>query len=377
MNKEAFGMEAFYFDGRSSKQHRVRLEAAAGSLCLHGPEGERRFAFADIKISEPQGRAPRVLHFPEGDCCEIAQGAALDALLEALGYRKSFVMRLQGNWPLSLGALICVIMILAAAYQWGLPWGAEVAAPHIPIQPMRQLSDAALRHMEEGELLLPSKLPITRQEKLQAGFARLVALDPELAAYAPNPRLVLRRAPSIGPNAFAMPGGQVVLFDELANLTNDEEALAVLAHELGHVSRRHSMRQLIQSSAVSAVLAAYFGDVSTATAALAGMAVEANYSREMEIEADAYGGAILRRQSKSPMLLASALEKMERWASKKQEREDSEESEDDAEGEDVEEGEETAGGDVGDGEEEGGARFPGWLSSHPDTRERIRRLQGL
>ncbi|GHT89795.1 peptidase M48 [Betaproteobacteria bacterium] len=352
-------MEAFYFDGRSSKRHTVRLEATAGRLCLHdAPEGEQHFDYTEVKISEPQGRAPRVLGFPDGACCEVAQGAELDALLETLGYRESFVMRLQGNWPVSLFALICVILIMAAGYQWGLPWGAEIAAPHIPLKPMRQLSDAAMRQMD-GEILHSSKLSRARQENLQGGFDRLVALDPELAAYAPHPRLYFRSAPDIGPNAFAMPGGQVVLFDELAEELTDDEALAVLAHELGHLNRRHSIRELIQSSATGAVLAAYFGDVSVAVTTLAALALNMNYSREMELEADAYGAVALSRQNKSPLLLANALEKLERSARYVGDDDEDEDTDEDNSAE----------------EDESGS--PGWLSSHPDTRERIRRLKEL
>jgi Zn-dependent protease with chaperone function len=355
---------AFYFDGRSSKRHSVNLEATAGRLCLHGLDDERHFDFAEVKISEPQGRAPRVLSFPDGDCCEVAQGAELDALLKALGYRESFVMRLQGNWPVSLGALVCVILILAAAYQWGLPWAAEIAAPHIPLKPMQKLSDAALRQMDEQGMLHPSKLPLVRREKLQGGFERLVALDPELAAYAPNPHLYFRSA--FMPNAFAMPGGQVVLFDELAEELTDDEVLAVLAHELGHLNRRHSLRELIQSSVTGAVLATYFGDVSAAAASLATLALKMHYSRDMELEADAYGAAAMRRQNKSPMLLASALEKLERSARYDDDDEDDEEDEDSDSDED----------DSADEDEEEGSSF-GWLSSHPETRERIRRLKEL
>jgi Zn-dependent protease with chaperone function len=364
-------LESIYFDGSSTKPYPTRLETRAGRLCFHGPEGERSYAFADLRISEPQGRAPRVLQFPDGGGCEVAQGAELDALLEELGYRESFVMRLQNRWPLSLGALVAVVLILVAAYRWGLPWGAEVAAPYFPIRPMQKLSDTALHQLDEQKILQPSELSFKQQENLRAGFARLVALDPELAVYAPNPRLIFRSAPDIGPNAFAMPSGQIVLFDELAKITDDEETLAVLAHELGHLNRRHSMRQLIQSSAVGAVLAAYFGDVSTIVAGLAGMALDANYSRDMEMEADAYGAAALRRQNKSPMLLASALEKLERSADDNKDAEDSEDEEYENTDEDVDR-------DDGDGgEDEDKASFPGWLSSHPDTQERIRRLQGL
>ncbi|MDD3481475.1 M48 family metallopeptidase [Azovibrio restrictus] len=333
-------MEAAYFDGRSSRRQRVRLRAEAGFLLLAGEGVERRVPLAGLEISEPQGRAPRTLRFADGAYCEAPQDAALLALLEELGHRESTTVRLQGGWRWSIGALAAIVLVLAGFYQWGLPWGAQVVAPLIPAAALEQVSNQTLTALDKG-MLKESRLPREYQERLTRGFLALAAADPALKPYRKSLKLHFRSAPRIGPNAFALPDGQVVLFDELVQMpASDAEVLAVLAHELGHVRERHGLRQLIQSSVVAAFTAAYLGDVSSLAAGLSTLALTSKYSRDMEREADDYAATTLRRQGHSPAELGSALEKLARAHADEE------------------------------GEEEG----KDWLSSHPDTRERIRRL---
>jgi Zn-dependent protease with chaperone function len=210
---------------------------------------------------------------------------------------------------------------------------------------MRTLSDKALEQLDK-HLLKPSQLPEERKQKLRNAFQTLSRADALLAPYGAGLFLDFRSAPRIGPNAFALPGGQVILLDELANLCeDDEELLAVLAHELGHLNGRHSIRLLIQSSAVAAVAAAWFGDVSYALTAVSAALLNSAYSRDMEREADLYAGALLRRLGKSPARLADALERMETFYRAKRDQ----------------------------GRK--GENYLDWLSSHPGTGERIRRLR--
>jgi Zn-dependent protease with chaperone function len=101
----------------------------------------------------------------------------------------------------------------------------------------------------------------------------------------------------VGPNAFALPDGTVVATDELVELAHDdEEVLAVLAHEIGHVHHRHSLRMALQSSTVLLLISAYLGDVTqltTISTALPGVYANASYSRELETEADTFALAYL------------------------------------------------------------------------------------
>jgi Zn-dependent protease with chaperone function len=151
--------------------------------------------------------------------------------------------------------------------------------------------------------LQPSKLPPARQAEIGERIGAFAARHGELPRY----KIHFRSAPAIGPNAFALPNGDVVIFDELLKLaTDDSEIVAVVAHELAHVAHHHGLRQLLQSAVVSAVAAAYFGDVSSAAAGLAAMVLESRYSREFEFEADAFAGRLLLADGAS----TAALERM-------------------------------------------------------------------
>ncbi|MCL2075471.1 MAG: M48 family metallopeptidase [Betaproteobacteria bacterium] len=347
-------LEAHYFDGQSSRRRPARLSKSHAGLLIENEDGgQRAIPIADIRVSEPQGAAPRTLRF-EGDnaFCEVAQGAGFDALLLELGYRAPTIVHMQSRWRWVLASLLGVILVFVAGYLWGLPWGAKVIAPHVPVAAMRPISEAALEQLDEY-LLKPSAMPEERREKLQAGFLRLAALDPELTAYDDYISLNFRSSPGIGPNAFVFPDGQIVLLDELANLhDDDDEILAVLAHELGHLRGRHGVRQLIQSSVVAAVAAAWLGDISFAAVTLGSALLSSGYSRDMEREADDYAAELLRRQGKSPELLVNALEKLEMAYRKKMSASDREK----------------------EGKED---KFLDWISSHPNTDERIRRLRCL
>ncbi|MDR0717819.1 MAG: M48 family metallopeptidase [Azoarcus sp.] len=363
-------LDAHYFDGHSSRRHSVSLAAGEGCLLLDSPDGMRIIPVADIRVSEPQGNAPRTLRFAGGDAfCEAGQGPEFDALLAALGYRNPVAVRLQGRWRWALICLGAIFLTLVACYFWGLPWGAKVIAPHVPISAMHSISEAALAQLD-GSLLKPSTLPEERRRKLSEGFQTLAAADPDLAPFGDRLALNFRAAPRIGPNAFAFPGGQIVLFDELVRLhDDDEEIFAILAHELGHLSKRHGARRLIQSSVIAAAAAAWLGDISYAAVAISTAMLNSGYSRDMEREADDYAAILLRRQGKSPVLLANALERLDRFYQAKRR---GTETTDNA-------GEKNGAGNTAGGEEkeneDGIEKYLDWLSSHPGTGERIRRLR--
>ncbi|MDR1228127.1 MAG: M48 family metallopeptidase [Azoarcus sp.] len=344
-------LDACYYDGLSSRRRPVRLSVAGGYLLLDGPDGGRSVLAAAVRVSEAHGTAPRTLRFAgESAFCEAGQGPALDALLSALGYRDGIAARLQNRWRWAFVSLASVGLVLLAAYLYGLPWGARLIAPHVPIAAMRSLSDEALAQLDKY-LLKPTALPEERRRKLQDGFQELAAADPALARYGDSLALGFRASPRIGPNAFALPGGQIILLDELVALCDDDaEILAILSHELGHLNKRHSIRMLIQSSVVAAITAVWFGDVSYAAGVVGGALLNSGYSRDMEREADDYAAGMLRRRGGSPALLASALEKLE--ASHLARRAEKERDEDGKSG-----------------------RIMDWLSSHPDTGERIRQLR--
>ena len=105
----------------------------------------------------------------------------------------------------------------------------------------------------------------------------------------------------MGANALALPGGIIILTDELFKLAeNDEQVLAILAHEIGHIEYQHGLRSLFQDSLTALFLAGLLGDMSSVTsvsATLPTILVESRYSREFEQEADQYAVHYLNAQN--------------------------------------------------------------------------------
>ncbi len=97
-------------------------------------------------------------------------------------------------------------------------------------------------------------------------------------------------------NAFALPGGVVVVYSGLlAAADNADEVAGVLAHETSHVLRRHSLRNMIHGLGWSAVVAVALGDLSGGVwNNMARELGQLSYGRELELQADEDGVALLR-----------------------------------------------------------------------------------
>lgn len=124
----------------------------------------------------------------------------------------------------------------------------------------------------------------------------------------------------IEPNAFAVPGGYVYVSRGLLALAKSEDEIAgVLAHEIQHVERRHSVKQMRKEFglgllALPGVIVG--GIVSEDLATLAGKpfeAVAAGYSRDQEREADTLGQPLAAAAGYDPRAMATILDRMERF----------------------------------------------------------------
>lgn len=349
---DALSVQAQYFDGRSAKAHAVTLTLEGTTLRLRGETVTREDDIATLRVSEPMGAAPRLVSYPDGAHCEVRDHAGMARMLAATRYEDSWVVRIQNRWRWAAAAIAVTVISVFAGYRWGLPAASEFIAFNMPEKVLAQLGSGTLTMLDRG-FFAPSKLPQARQQELAEAFARLVTPD----GAPPRYTLHFRDGGPVGANALALPDGTIVITDQLIKLAvHNEEVLAVLAHELGHIHRRHSLRMLIQGSIVAFVVSWYIGDVSSVAAGAPTLLLQARYSREHELEADAYGAAMLKANGISPRRLADMLAKLEAAHRKKFEKsEQPEPPQDDAK---------TARrGSIGD-----------YLASHPATRERIEAL---
>ncbi|KMK66083.1 M48 family metallopeptidase [Puniceibacterium sp. IMCC21224] len=113
-------------------------------------------------------------------------------------------------------------------------------------------------------------------------------------------------------NAFALPGGYVVLFDGLIqSAESPEEVAAVLAHEIGHVVSRDPTRHALRSAGSIGVLGLLFGDFAGGAVVLflAERLIQASYSQEAEAAADLFAHQMLRDAALPPDALAQMFER--------------------------------------------------------------------
>jgi Zn-dependent protease with chaperone function len=341
---------AHFFDGRSARLHPAELEVQAGQLRVATDAFERRYPLDGLQLAEPFAAAPAVLRFHDGASCEVPAGEARRQLLEAIGYRKSPVVRWQERWPVALVALVLLLVLLALLYFRVLPFAAERIAASLPPSIDTRIGQSALAALEAKRVLQPSRLSDERIAEVRALLPQVLPRQPRMPV-----RLLVRNAPSMGANALALPDGTIVVTDWMVRLVQNrrneltdkgkQQLIAVIGHEVGHIQRRHGARVLASSSLTAALSATLFGDFSAVAAGVPALLTQMEYSRRMEAEADAYAVGILRHNRIPVQAFIDVLGKLER-----QHKED--------------------------------ADMPSWmktgmnyLSTHPATEDRIESLQ--
>jgi predicted Zn-dependent protease len=119
-------------------------------------------------------------------------------------------------------------------------------------------------------------------------------------------------------NAFALPGGRIVVFRGLIEQTDSPEELAgVLAHEMQHVLKRHTTRRLIQESSTGLLISVLSGDLTGSMAfgvKSAGTLALMQYDRQEEAEADREGMKMILAAGIDPGGMIGFFVKMEKKA---------------------------------------------------------------
>lgn len=348
------GLHATYFDGISARARPVTLQLDGAVLQIAGEGIHRTLAIADVQWPERTRHGIRVAHLKGGGSVQCADASAWDSWCRSHGLRDSLVVTAQQSWRWVLGSVVALLVIAVAVQQWGLPVAARAVVAVMPLSVDVALGEASLALIDE-HLMRPSKLPASEQARLRTALAQAVSAAP--AGTVPAWQLVFRQS-RIGPNALALPGGTLVMTDEMVELVgrDDKVITAVLAHELGHVRHRHGMRLLVQATALSGLAAVVLGDFSTVLAGVPVLLGQASYSREAEREADAEAVRILKAAAISPEVMVTLFDKLEEKMNK--------------------ESKAPAGNR---GKSENGDKLPGqdsWLgvafASHPSDADRVR-----
>lgn len=337
-----------YYSGTDSHPQAATLQLAGGSLFLDTGNGFRPLPRDGLTISPRVGRTPRYLHLLEDGVFETTDNDSVDRLARQLhrGPVARMVHSLENHLGLILLATVVTVVVTVFTFTHGIPWAAKTVSIALPNDIAQQLGDTTLTSLD-ATWLSPSELPEPRQANLKEAF------QPYLAPANGQPMKVLFRSSEfIGANAMALPDGALIFTDDLVKLAqNDDELVAILAHEVGHVAHRHGLQGVVQSSLMFWVFVMMTGDLSSfsdGTVMGPAMLMSLAYSRDMEREADLYALATMRDHGLDPMHFANIMERLVR-----QHEED-----------------ESVPADTAD-EEHWSDRASEFLSSHPVSEERI------
>jgi Zn-dependent protease with chaperone function len=307
---------AIYFDGVTSARRDAAVELGATALQIRAPAGDllAEWPYAEIAaFAAPEG----VLRLGRADSPLAARLELRDpALTTAFNARAGAVRQIGAinrrtrakvvGWSLAAAASAVLLAVFA------VPAIVERVAPLVPIGVEQRLGtsvDVQVRRMlasgKDADFECGDAPGATAG---LAAFAKLVhSLETAAALPLPVHAAVVRHSEA---NAIALPGGRIYVFQGLVDRANNPDELAgVIAHEMGHVAHRDSVRAVMQAGGLSFLFGMLIGDFTGGGAAVIAVrtVMQSSYSRETEAAADAYGAALVAKLGRDPRALGTIL----------------------------------------------------------------------
>lgn len=288
--------KAYYYDGKSAARIEVAISVVPEFLLIRKPGGTAiEWKWKDVTQTQGfyENEPMRLEKGVEAIVLEnrlfvfhlekIAPKAAASLSGPSKGQRST--IKIAGLWLIAAGLVVLL-------YLYGIPGFATISARFIPVSWEEKLGDSvwvawskemreckgasAIKSAEEILALLNKNAP---QHKYKF---KIHVVDDGMV------------------NAFALPGGHIVIMSGLIEATKTPEEFAgVMAHEMQHVLKRHATRGILQSLSTSMLVTLISGDAGGVAQAVQVMG-HLRYSRNIEREADEAGLALLLKAGIDP-----------------------------------------------------------------------------
>lgn len=294
----AYDYQAIYLDGKTAAPHSVRARFSNEELVLRDVDSGRdiaRWPAKAIKVLDEVYKDRPVRLAPSRKSDErltISDASILDELRTYAprsrwrDYRRKNVGKRMAFWGSGVVAAI-------AFFLFGIPLLAEPIASVVPLSWEKKLGKAASTQI--SALLQNPK--VCRNSAGQAALNRLVQRlgGAKKSRYTFTVKVLDHKLV----NAFAAPGGYIVIFRGLIDKAKTpEEVAGVLAHEIGHVIERHGTEGVIKAAGTSllfSLLIGNLGGIESSVADYSGKLITLSHTRRAEREADRIGIEILNK----------------------------------------------------------------------------------
>lgn len=290
-----------FFDGNISTAHAgVLSKNHLGQLVVRWQGQERYYDQQDYVYLPAVGNVGHAIEFCDG---ARAQLPYLPDWLTLPKQQRLLVniSLMEQSWRWVLVGLLVMVVFIVGMYRYGIPMVSDHIAQRLPADILMDIGNLA----EEQVMKMTgdSTLPASHQ-------ARIIKLYDKLEGN-PAAKVIIRAGKELDANAFALPNNTIVLTDELIKLSNDDnEILAVMAHEQGHLVHRHSLKQAIRGLGISVLIVMITGDTSDLITGLPTIFATLQYSQQFEMQADKFAIDELTRLNISPIYLANFFEKI-------------------------------------------------------------------
>ncbi|NRA86163.1 MAG: M48 family metallopeptidase [Rhizobiales bacterium] len=311
-------ISGIFYDGRSDAAHPAKISLQDGFIYFARDDGKAVLLdIKNIKFESPIGNITRNITWKiEGveasfQTDDIEQYDILYAQIHGKN-TASIIHLIEKNIYVVIGSLVVSVFIIYLYITQGVPTMSRFIAQQIPISVYSYTSDKSMVLFDEI-LFDPSKLASSDKHRITKKFNEMA----DKLNWQSKFDLKFRAMGDKGdlPNAFALPSGIIVITDGLVKIAkNDAQILAVLAHEIGHVTNRHGITAMVQASVLTLSATFITGELSGVSDLLVSNSIiltELSYSREFEKEADIYGVALIKDQGiGDAYLLIDILENM-------------------------------------------------------------------
>lgn len=299
----------------------VHVEASGFTLTLDPDTSQRRdesVPFSSMTVSaggldhdqlvlQWTGTAgQRTLYLKNPDVIRAFRQAAPDQLTMPLERAAEQVRQARRRhrmvWGIVGGSLLA--LVLGLWFESDLL--VELAVDRIPVEWEQKLGESAYHDFLAGQEIVKEGAAVTAVEEMTRRLTDQISGNPYIFD------VTVVRSDVV--NAFALPGGYVVVFTGLMKKAeNAEEVAGVLAHELNHVLQRHGLERIVKQLGVVAVVSIALGNPPGLGGIMKQLGIELmtlKFGRAQETEADLTGLQLLHRAKIDPNGMITFFERL-------------------------------------------------------------------
>jgi Zn-dependent protease with chaperone function len=308
-------IEGKFLDGKTSKRHCARLEVNNQQVIigihLNDPIASIPVIEHSYVVHSRLGSAPQEISFSDNQLFISNDFESIKRLnlgnVERSFNDSNWLHNLENNSRLILLSLLLTIAFMYSVVVYGIPSSAKFLAHNLPALTSSQL----LSTLDILDETVFEESQLSDDRKLEI----MTLLTPYLQGHMElSPKLVFRSG--MKANALALPNGVIVFTDDFVNLTkSDDELIAVLFHELGHLTHKHMTQRLIQDAIITLVVLFMVNDLESAdlVTGIPTLLLDLSYSRDFEVEADEYALAMLDKHNLPLNSFADAMTNLQNY----------------------------------------------------------------